>query len=56
MAELSWSGKYAVGVEAIDDEHKELFDAARGLESAVARAKGFRSADPPLHWVPTSRF
>ena len=37
MAELSWCDKYAVGVEAIDDEHKELFEAVRGLESAMAR-------------------
>ncbi len=37
MAELNWSGKYAVGVDAIDDDHKELFEAVRGLESAMAR-------------------
>jgi hemerythrin len=37
MAELSWCDKYAVGVDAIDDDHKELFDAVRGLESAMAR-------------------
>jgi hemerythrin-like metal-binding protein len=37
MAELTWSDRYAVGVEAIDDEHKQLFDAVRGLESAMAR-------------------
>ena len=37
MAELTWGDEYAVGVEAIDDEHKELFDAVRGLESAMAR-------------------
>jgi hemerythrin-like metal-binding protein len=37
MAELSWCDKYAVGVEAIDDEHKELFEAVRGLELAMAR-------------------
>ena len=37
MAELTWGDEYAVGVEAIDDEHKELFDAVRELESAMAR-------------------
>jgi hemerythrin-like metal-binding protein len=37
MAELNWSGKYAVGVDAIDDDHKELFEAVRALESAMAR-------------------
>ena len=37
MAELTWGDKYAVGVQAIDDEHKELFDAVRELESAMAR-------------------
>ena len=37
MAELTWGDRYAVGVEAIDDEHKELFDAVRELESAMAR-------------------
>lgn len=40
MAELTWGEKYAVGVRAIDDEHKELFEAVRGLESAAARNAG----------------
>jgi hemerythrin-like metal-binding protein len=37
MAELSWCDKYAVGVESIDAEHKEMFDAVRELGSAMAR-------------------
>jgi hemerythrin-like metal-binding protein len=37
MAELNWSEKYALGVQSIDDEHKELFDTVRELESAMAR-------------------
>jgi len=37
MAELSWCDKYAVGVENIDAEHKEMFDAVRELGSAMAQ-------------------
>ena len=37
MAELTWSNKYAVGIAAIDDEHKELFDAVQAFESAMTR-------------------
>jgi len=37
VAELSWCDNHAVGVEAIDDEHKELFAAVGMLESAMAR-------------------
>jgi hemerythrin-like metal-binding protein len=35
MAELSWSDRHAVGLQGIDDEHEELFEAVRGLESAM---------------------
>jgi len=37
MAGLTWDDKYSVGVREIDDEHVELFDAVRELESAIAR-------------------
>ena len=37
MAELTWNETYAVGVEAIDGEHKELFDAVRAFELAMTR-------------------
>jgi hemerythrin len=37
MAELTWSDKSAIGVEAIDEDHKGLFDAMGELESAVTR-------------------
>jgi hemerythrin-like metal-binding protein len=37
MAEITWCDKYAVGVEGIDDDHKELFAAVNALESAMAR-------------------
>ncbi len=37
MTGLNWCGKHAVGLRAIDDEHKELFDAVREVESAMAR-------------------
>jgi hemerythrin-like metal-binding protein len=36
MAVLTWCDKYTVGIRAIDDEHKELFDTVSELESAVA--------------------
>lgn len=26
MADITWGVKYALGVRAIDDEHKQLFD------------------------------
>jgi hemerythrin-like metal-binding protein len=38
--ELNWGDKYAVGFRGIDDEHKELFEAVRGVESAMARNAG----------------
>ena len=38
MTKLSWCEKYAVGVEAIDGEHKELFEAVLALESAMTRS------------------
>ena len=38
MTELNWCDKYAVGVEAIDGEHKELFEAVQALEAAMARS------------------
>lgn len=37
MAELTWDDKYVVGVEAIDEDHKELFETVGELESAVTR-------------------
>jgi len=37
MAELTWSDRYAVGVQAIDDEHKELFDAIRAFDLAMTQ-------------------
>lgn len=37
MAELTWCEKYAVGFRGIDDEHKELFEAVRVVESTIAR-------------------
>jgi hemerythrin len=36
LTQLNWNDKYRVGVRAIDDEHKELFDAVNELESAAA--------------------
>jgi hemerythrin-like metal-binding protein len=36
VAELTWCDKYAVGFPEIDDEHWELFEAVRGIESAIA--------------------
>ncbi len=38
MAKLTWSDKYAVGVHAIDDEHKELVDTVREIESAMVQS------------------
>ena len=37
MAELGWSQTYAVGVAALDDEHRELFDAVQAFELAMMR-------------------
>ncbi|HKN22684.1 MAG TPA: bacteriohemerythrin [Terracidiphilus sp.] len=37
MAELIWGDKNALGFRGIDDEHKELFEAVRAIESAMAR-------------------
>jgi hemerythrin len=37
MSLLAWNESYSVGVASIDDEHRELFDAVRNLESAIVR-------------------
>ena len=37
MNEASGSDRYAVGVEAVDEDHKKLFAAMGELESAIAR-------------------
>ena len=37
MAELTWDDKYSTGVREIDDEHKELFDTLREIDSAISR-------------------
>src|SRR5208282_5272642 len=37
MAEVTRCDQYAVGVGAIDDEHKELFDAVHAFELAMTR-------------------
>jgi hemerythrin-like metal-binding protein len=37
LTELNWRDKYAVGFRGIDDEHKELFEAVRGIESTMTR-------------------
>lgn len=56
MAELSWCGKYAVGVEAIDDEHKELFNAVQAIESAMARNADPAEMDVLLKVLPAVTF
>jgi hemerythrin len=38
MDELGWSEQYAVGVESIDDEHKELFAAVGKIKEAMTRS------------------
>jgi len=37
MAQVTWCDKYAVGVQEIDGEHKELFDAVGAFELAMTR-------------------
>jgi hemerythrin len=37
---LEWSDSFAVGVEAIDRQHRELFARIDGLMSAMSQAKG----------------
>jgi hemerythrin len=36
---IAWTPKLAVGVDQIDDEHKELFDRVNRLLEAMSRAK-----------------
>ena len=40
MAEINWSEKYAVGIESIDHQHKNLFNAVRVIEEAMTRTAG----------------
>jgi hemerythrin len=40
MAILTWSDKFSVGVQSIDDQHAVLFDALNALHSAMTKGHG----------------
>lgn len=42
MGRLQWSDELSVGVEMIDNQHKELIRIANGLISAVSKKRGDR--------------
>jgi hemerythrin len=46
MALMTWSGKYSVGVEALDNQHKALMKVLNELHAASMRGKAGEVAGP----------
>lgn len=40
MAIIEWSSKYSVGIDQIDQQHKQLFDTINNLHDAMKVGKG----------------
>jgi hemerythrin-like metal-binding protein len=40
MEEVKWNAALSIGVEAVDDQHKQLFAVVRELQEAIAQCKG----------------
>ena len=45
MALMTWSGKYSVGVEALDNQHKAMLKVLNELHAAAMRGKAQEVAD-----------
>ena len=44
MAKLKWTNQYSVGLEAMDNQHKKLFELINDLFEAVLEGKGKKAA------------
>jgi len=42
MSAIAWSGRYSVGVAAIDDQHRQLFEIMNKLDEAIEKNRGER--------------
>ena len=48
---IKWSPEYAIGVEIIDNQHKELFNAVNNLLEACSQGKGKEEAGRILEFL-----
>ena len=49
MALLAWDNKYSVGVQALDSQHKVLFDILNELHAAMISGQARQVTGPLLH-------
>jgi hemerythrin-like metal-binding protein len=49
VALMTWSSKYSVGVEALDNQHKAMMKALNELHAASMRGEAQKIAGPLLH-------
>ena len=42
MSAIAWSESYSVGVAAIDDQHRQLFEILNKLDEAIEKSRGQR--------------
>jgi hemerythrin len=54
MALMTWSNKYSVGVEALDNQHKALMKVLNELHAASMRGKASEVAGPLLRQLVTA--
>lgn len=45
MSFISWNDKFAIGIEAIDNDHKSLFDISEQLHEAYASGRSAEALD-----------
>jgi hemerythrin len=50
---IAWEAKLAVGVDSIDDQHKELFAQVNALLTAMAERRGRDEVGPMLDFLAT---
>ena len=48
---IKWSPEYAIDVEIIDNQHKELFNAVNNLLEACSQGKGKEEAGKILQFL-----
>ena len=51
MALMNWSGKYSVGVEELDNQHKALMNVLNELHAASMRGKASEVAGPLIRRI-----
>ncbi|MGA3370616.1 MAG: bacteriohemerythrin [Terracidiphilus sp.] len=49
MALMTWSSKYSVGIEALDNQHKAMMNILNELHAASMKGKASEVAGPLLH-------